>query len=339
MDEKRPVEELSVEELERILYIRKRAQRRSRLQRLKNENRVVEVFDRPPPEPDLGAHARPAANPGGALRRYEMEPQNGSQSAEEMIEEEIGPALPIRWRWVANKLLLLAEIGAVAGLIILALRAWNASRELNQELAEVQGEQSAALALPTPAATPVIGAAILPTGHRRVDGRGVPGESGNIPEHLLPLINAYVPPPIPTPGPEQARRLQIPAIDIDKPIVQGDDWEQLKKGVGQHVSSALPGQDGNLVLSAHNDVFGEIFRDLDKLKPGDEIIVSTSRQDYTYIVREIEVVEPTDVWVMAPTDFASTTLISCYPYLINNKRIVVFADLASIGPFTGAPAS
>jgi sortase A len=43
------------------------------------------------------------------------------------------------------------------------------------------------------------------------------------------------------------------------------------------------------------------------------------------------VVEPTDVWVMAPTEHASTTLISCYPYLVDNKRIVVFADLAKEG--------
>jgi sortase A len=63
------------------------------------------------------------------------------------------------------------------------------------------------------------------------------------------------------------------------------------------------------------------------LSPGDEIIVSTERQSHTYIIREIEVVEPTDVWVMAPTEHASVTLISCYPYLVNDKRIVVFADL------------
>ncbi|NIP28846.1 MAG: sortase, partial [Phycisphaerae bacterium] len=93
------------------------------------------------------------------------------------------------------------------------------------------------------------------------------------------------------------------------------------------IGSSLPGVNGNIVLSAHNDIFGQLFRHLDKLEPGDEIIISTERQTYTYIVRDIQVVEPTDVWVMAPTEHASTTLISCYPYLVNNKRIVVFADL------------
>ena len=82
-----------------------------------------------------------------------------------------------------------------------------------------------------------------------------------------------------------------------------------------------------MVLSAHNDIYGEIFRHLDKLDVGDEVVVSTAQQSYTYVINEIRVVEPTAVEVMAPTEHASLTLISCYPYLVNNKRIVVFADL------------
>ncbi|MCA9934010.1 MAG: class D sortase, partial [Anaerolineales bacterium] len=195
----------------------------------------------------------------------------------------------------------------------------------------VQNAESQRLALPTPTPTPIITLAVLPGGHKPpIEGLSPePGEAGDIPAHLLPAINAYVPPPIPTPGPEQARRIQIPAIGVDKPIVQGDDWEQLKKGVGQHIGSAQPGQDGNLILSAHNDIFGEIFRYLDKLKPGDEIIISTEINTYTYVVRDIQRVKPTDVYVMDATDYPSSTLISCYPYQVNTHRIVVFADLAT----------
>jgi sortase A len=188
----------------------------------------------------------------------------------------------------------------------------------------------AAVALPTPTATPVIDLVVLPGGHKPpVAGRPPePGEAGYIPAHLLPAVNNYVPPPVPTPGPEQARRIQIPAINVDSSIYLGQEWEQLRKGVGQYLGSPPPGLSGNLVLAAHNDIYGEIFRDLDQLARGDEIIISTERQRYVYVVRKTEIVEPTDTWVMEPTDFSSTTLISCYPYMIDNKRIVVFADLA-----------
>ncbi|UCG25272.1 MAG: class D sortase [Chloroflexota bacterium] len=319
-------QDLSVEELEQLLYLKKRAQRQERLKRMRAEGRVVEAADLVAPifetEPNGGSPEAASQDPDldGAL---------------EADSEESGG---IRWRWVANKFLLFVEVLAVVGLIVIAFVVWTTARELNQEIAEVQQVQSESVALPTTTATPVIGLVVLPSGHKPpINGRPPePGEAGDIPAHLLPILDAYVPPPIPTPGPEQARRVQIPALNLDKPIVQGDDWEQLKKGVGQHVGSGLPGQQGNLVLSAHNDIYGEIFRNLDKLKPGDEIIISTERRSYTYVVRELDVVEPTDVWVMDPTEHASSTLISCYPYLVNNKRIVVFADLAATGPLSDA---
>jgi sortase A len=101
--------------------------------------------------------------------------------------------------------------------------------------------------------------------------------------------------------------------------------------VAQHIPSADPGKAGNLVLSAHNDIFGELFRDLDKLKPGDEVIVFTNQRSYTYSVVQSQIVEPTKVEVLAPTKDATVTLISCYPYLVDNQRIVVIARLQGNG--------
>lgn len=239
--------------------------------------------------------------------------------------------MSIGWRWLANKLLLLMEVSAFLSLVLVLFNLWQTQTELNRELARVQRSQSQAVALPTPTTTPVIDVVVLPGGHKPpVDGRPPePVEAGDIPPHLLPAINAYVPPPIPTPFPQQARRIQIPAIGVDSPVVQGMyNWEQLKKGVAQKIGSAAPGQVGNMALAGHNDIYGEVFRHLDKLSPGDEVVVSTEVKTYTYIVRKTQVVAPTETWVLEATDYASLTLISCYPYRVNTKRIVVFADLA-----------
>jgi sortase A len=97
--------------------------------------------------------------------------------------------------------------------------------------------------------------------------------------------------------------------------------------VGHHIGTANPGERGNLVLSAHNDVFGEIFRYLDQLKPGDEVIIYSGSQRYRYEISQSRIVEPTEVGVMAPTNEPTVTLISCYPYLVDNKRIAVFGQL------------
>ncbi len=89
----------------------------------------------------------------------------------------------------------------------------------------------------------------------------------------------------------------------------------------------IPVKTGNMVLSAHNDVFGEIFRDLDKLKTGDTIILFTNLRTYTYVINQKSIVQPSQVEVMSPTSDSVVTLISCYPYMVDNSRIVVSAVL------------
>jgi LPXTG-site transpeptidase (sortase) family protein len=51
----------------------------------------------------------------------------------------------------------------------------------------------------------------------------------------------------------------------------------------------------------------------------------------TYIVEELHIVEPSDVWVLAPTDTPSVTLVTCYPfYFVGSapQRFIVRADKA-----------
>lgn len=333
MSNAQPPDNLSITELEQLLYRKKHAARRQRLQRLKEAGRVVEVAGLPAPASQPPRLPRPQATPTGAMSHYllQLEEEVGTDSDPVPVKVDIKKGNGRIW---LNRLLFLIEVGAVVGLIVVLLNLWGTQRDLNQELTQVQQSQVAELALPTPTAAPLIDLVVLPTGHRYVDGRSPePIESGDIPAHLLPALQAYQPPPLPTPGPEQARIIEIPAIGVNAPIVAGVyDWEQLKRGVGYHTGSALPGQIGNMVLAAHNDIYGEIFRDLSQLSPGDEFTVSTGARSYTYVVTKIEIVEPTDVDVMQPTDHATATLISCYPYRINTQRIVVFADLKTNDP-------
>ena len=330
MSKENGVEHLSVDELEQILYRKKRALRQRRLQRLKEEGRLVEVAGLTPPANQPPPLPKPGAMPTGAMARYALLTDDG-EGEDTAVPPEAASLLRKtgKARWLFNKTLLLIEVGAVLGFFFVLYSLWGVQSELNTELDQAQRAEVAALELPTPTVTPVINLVVLPTGHRYVEGRSPePVESGDIPAHLLPVMQAYQPPPIPTPSPEQARVIKIPAIGVNHPIVEGVyDWEQLKRGVGHHIGSAQPGQTGNMVFAAHNDIYGEIFRYLDQLSPGDEIIVETDVRSYTYVVTDIEIVDPTDVSVMEPTDYASATLISCYPYRINTQRIVVSADL------------
>jgi sortase A len=300
--EYRSADELSLDELEAVLRRKRIEARQARLQRFRATGRAL------PEAPDAVADVAEAETPA---------------------EEAWLPAgrrarsRPGRSRSTVNQLLLIVEVAAVVGFVYVLASGFGVLRELNQEVAQT-------LAGATAQPTPLITAVVLPSGHTppTAPGGAQPNDA-EIPEHLRPLVQSMGEIAVPTPGPEQARSIFIPALWNDAaPVVQGDGWEQLKKGVGQHIGTANPGESGNVVLSAHNDIFGELFRDLERLKPGDEITLTTSTHDYLYRVTGSRITEPTDVSVMSPTARPTLTLISCYPYLVDTERIVVFAELA-----------
>ena len=285
-----------MEELRRLLIEKRRGARRERLEHFKRTGRVVDVA------PDFLTDSSPVVD-----------------TLEETTDQ---PQVPVsRRRRVMDRLLLAVEVLAVVGLVGVLVSGFGILRDLNAEVA-------AALVQETFTPTPLVMAVVLPSGHTPPDAQGNTRPNiEEIPAHLQPMVQSLANLPVPTPAPDQAIRIQIPALEVDAPIVQGDGWEQLKKGVGQNIGSANPGQNGNVVLSAHNDVYGELFRYLDKLAPGDEVILYTQQRKYVYVVDRTSIVEPTAVEVMASTGSPTTTLISCYPYLVNKQRIVVFARL------------
>ncbi len=300
MARRKAPEELSVEELRRLLVEKRRGARKERLDTFRRTGRVISV------ESDFNSQTHQSAPT--------VDTTETSDSASEPV-----PVNPRRK--MMDRILLGVEVLAVVGFIGVLLIGFGMLRTLNTEVAS-------ALKPETVTPTPLVMAVVLPSGHVPPDAQGNtrPNEI-EIPDHLRPMVQSLANIPIPTAAPDQAIRIQIPSINIDAPIVQGDGWEQLKKGVGQYVGSPDPGQDGNVVLSAHNDVYGEIFRYLDRLTPGDEVIIYTQQRQYTYIVDRTVLVEPTAVEVMASTGSPTVTLISCYPYLVDKQRIVVFARL------------
>ena len=295
---KRP-EDLSEQELRRLLLDKRQSERHKRLERFRRTGRAISLS----PDP------RPVA-----LDKWRAQPpvELQDEGPDSIARRQL------RRRWF-DGILLGVEILAVLGLVGLVLNWFDKLRTLNQEVA---------IALRQDTPTPLITAVVLPGGHTPPsDTSEAQFNEDEFPEHLRPLVQSIADLPLPTPGSAQAMRIQIPAISVDAPVVQGDSWEQLKKGVGQHVGTADPGQAGNVVLSAHDDAFGEIFRDIGHLQPGDQVLLLTAQQQYVYIVTDSQIVEPTQVEVMNPTGDPTVTLITCYPYMIDTKRIVVFAKL------------
>jgi sortase A len=165
---------------------------------------------------------------------------------------------------------------------------------------------------------------------------------------IPPITPTLTPSPTPTPEPEPmpAVRIMIPKIDVNERIVEtgvtttgwGANerpvWETPAYAVGHRKISAHPGQNGNIVLSGHNNTLGEVFRDLDKLEAGDEIYLYTLDEEFVYIVKEkhkvpmvgiTEESEAEHLRYTARTPDETLTLISCWPYATFTHRIYIIA--------------
>lgn len=242
---------------------------------------------------------------------------------------------PERW-------LLFVELATFVFVLAGAIAAWATLQALNDAYRDLQQTDARLLMQLTAPADPV---ATDPPALSSAPARSLPPQ--------LPFLGGLLADPLPTPRPiatpfrqqtpwresgyvlnpsepaamTPARRIQIPRIGVDSAILPGTDPRALKLGVAQFGALIGPGEPGNLVLAAHDDSYGEIFRDLGDLRPGDPITLTAGDRSYTYRVRDTLIVEPHEVWVMLPTSKPTLTLITCYPHLINSHRLVVFAEL------------
>ena len=143
-------------------------------------------------------------------------------------------------------------------------------------------------------------------------------------------------------------RLYLPSVGIDSKVVpvgwdmipapNGEgvkaEWQVADYAVGHHQGSANPGQPGNVVMSGHVDFKGQVFKDLDKTKKGDEVIVYTEKGQYLYVITDYVLVKEVGVsdeqkrlnaMYMDPTPDATLTMITCWPYGIDTHRLIVIA--------------
>jgi sortase A len=121
-------------------------------------------------------------------------------------------------------------------------------------------------------------------------------------------------------------KIVIPRLGIAAMVREGADAATLRLAAGHIPSTALPGQTGNVGVSAHRDT---LFRNLKDAQINDGITLTTPEGDYFYQVVSLAVVEPTEVSVLAPSSNQRTlTLVTCYPFYYVGpapKRFIVRA--------------
>ena len=120
--------------------------------------------------------------------------------------------------------------------------------------------------------------------------------------------------------------------------------DSLREGVVHYPianAASEPGQNGATTILGHSsmDVFDNgnykfVFVQLSKLETGDTFYINHKGTRYTYSVTKKEIIDPTEIAKVTPTDPTkpSVILITCEPPGTALKRLLVFADQVSPDP-------
>ncbi len=136
--------------------------------------------------------------------------------------------------------------------------------------------------------------------------------------------------------------IRIPRLGRDyvRPIVQGTEVEDLRRGVGHYVKSVGPGEVGNFAVAGHRITYGSPFSQLPELKTGDAVVIETSSKWYIYRMESYEIVTPDNYGVVAPVPNRPgvqpteklITLTTCHPQFSSKQRYIVYGKLAEVQP-------
>ncbi len=260
-------------------------------------------------------------------------------------------------------------VGGIAAIVLtLGITGWN-TRQKDQETQQFLGRVSTprAVSAITPFPSTVSGASVpnterTPTANVATRAAQPVSTTNGGPNRTIiaaqpvaptatpaatPAPNATAAPtPKPKPRMPLPTHLSIPSIRVESDVVQvgvspvevdGQQaliWDVAPYAVGHHFSSANPGEGENVVLSGHDDWQGEVFRNLYRVKQGDEVDVQAGDRTVKYTVDEIlllpEIGEPLEKRLANAAFIGTTgderlTLVTCWPYGVDDHRLVVIA--------------
>lgn len=139
------------------------------------------------------------------------------------------------------------------------------------------------------------------------------------------------------PGAPQAI-LRIPELKLEVAVLEGTSDLVLNRGVGRIGGTARIGEGGNLGVAGHRDGF---FRGLKDVETGDTMELETLTGTQTYVIDDISIVSPEDVYVLDPSRESRLTLVTCYPfyfvgkaplrYIVRGREITASEEIAQAG--------
>jgi sortase A len=106
-------------------------------------------------------------------------------------------------------------------------------------------------------------------------------------------------------------KLDAPSVRLSATVLEGTDARTLDRAAGHIENTPFPGQPGNVGIAGHRDT---TFWPVRHLRAGDPLDLTTRDRVYRYRITKTFIVDPKDVYVLAPGDQPMVTLVTCYPF-------------------------
>jgi sortase A len=120
-------------------------------------------------------------------------------------------------------------------------------------------------------------------------------------------------------------RIELPSLDRGYYMVEGTKKADLRKGPGHYADTPLPGERGTVGVAGHRTTYGAPFRTIDKLRPGNRVVLEMTYGTFVYRVEKTRIVDPSEVSVKRRVRYDRLILSACHPLYSAAQRVVVFA--------------
>jgi sortase A len=154
-----------------------------------------------------------------------------------------------------------------------------------------------------------------------------------VPATAPPTVVETLPTPATPPEPRadepyvELGTLEIPKLGVTQTLLEGITLNTLDIGPGHWPGTAMPGKLGTVVVAGHRTSHGKVFRNIDQLVAGDEVVFNVADGRFVYLVTEIVVVEPDALYIIEQTPDTTATLFACHPPGSTRQRIVAHLAL------------
>ncbi|HXG75155.1 MAG TPA: class E sortase [Gaiellaceae bacterium] len=124
---------------------------------------------------------------------------------------------------------------------------------------------------------------------------------------------------------EAIARLVVPRLGLDVVVVNGTDPDDLRRGPGRHLETAMPGERALVYVAGHRTTFGAPFSDIDRLRAGDRITLEVPYARLEYRVVRHRIVDDNDLSVLRSRGREELVLQACHPRFFSSQRYLVYA--------------